>query len=678
MGCVAAFSGRPRERVGRAPRLRVAGDGRHQDERALAAREGQGAPRRRRRRRRRRDQPRARQGRRGARRGRLGAAPGRHRPAQGDGGRRPARPRRLRHQRVERLGVREGRLAGAAQDVKPFFDDPDLVKVKMRHRLRRLIPNAMEPRGVVRRCPDVARRVHDRTRRRRSRTSSDRPRRSRAASPRRSCGSWPRTWAAASARSSRSTPRSCSAWPSPGGSTARSSGPRSDPRATLATIHGRGLIQDMEMAATRTVGSRPSVQLRSPNGRLPPARHARDPDARRPGSTAGYNIGATTSSTPACSRTRRRPTRTAARAGPRRPTRSSGRSTRWPARSGWTPWRSAGRTSSPPSSPTSPRASWSTRATTSRHSTKALEMVGYDDLRAEQAQRRRPGAPRSSSASASRTYVEMCGLAPSPRARALRYVAGGWEAATVRVLPTGKVQVVTGTSPHGQGHETCWSMIARRQLGVASRTSSVLHADTAIAPLGLDTYGSVRWRSAGPRSACGREGAREGADSPRTSSKSAEDDLEYEDGRVPVKGTDKAREHQATRVRGVRPRTTSPTGWSRASRRSTVCDPPNFTFPFGAHIGVVEVDTETGSVELKRTSPSTTAATGQSADRRGPGARRHRAGHRAGALRGGRLRRRTATSCNGDADRLPGRRRGGDADIELSRPSRRARRTRSA
>ena len=72
----------------------------------------------------------------------------------------------------------------------------------------------------------------------------------------------------------------------------------------------------------------------------------------------------------------------------------------------------------------------------------------------------------------------------------LNYGAGGWEAATVRVLPTNKVQVVTGTTPHGQGHETSWSMIVADKLGVAPDDVDVLHSDTAISPLGLDTYGS--------------------------------------------------------------------------------------------------------------------------------------------------------------------------------------------
>ena len=84
----------------------------------------------------------------------------------------------------------------------------------------------------------------------------------------------------------------------------------------------------------------------------------------------------------------------------------------------------------------------------------------------------------------------MCGLAPSRVLASLNYSAGGWEAATVRVLPTAKVQVVTGTAPHGQGHETAWSMIVAEKLGISPDDVDVLHSDTAISPLGLDTYGS--------------------------------------------------------------------------------------------------------------------------------------------------------------------------------------------
>ena len=84
----------------------------------------------------------------------------------------------------------------------------------------------------------------------------------------------------------------------------------------------------------------------------------------------------------------------------------------------------------------------------------------------------------------------MCGLAPSRVLASLNYGAGGWEAATVRMLPTGKVQVVSGSTPHGQGHETSWSQIVADRLGIDPDDVEVLHSDTAISPIGMDTYGS--------------------------------------------------------------------------------------------------------------------------------------------------------------------------------------------
>ncbi|MDH3706099.1 MAG: xanthine dehydrogenase family protein molybdopterin-binding subunit, partial [Acidimicrobiia bacterium] len=120
---------------------------------------------------------------------------------------------------------------------------------------------------------------------------------------------------------------------------------------------------------------------------------------------------------------------------------------------------------------------------------RAKELVGWDGLRQVQAKRRDEGSTVSLGLGIS-TYVEMCGLAPSRVLASLNYSAGGWESATVRILPTCKVQVVTGTAPHGQGHETSWSMIVADRLGVDPDDVEVLHSDTALSPLGLDTYGS--------------------------------------------------------------------------------------------------------------------------------------------------------------------------------------------
>ncbi|HMD91708.1 MAG TPA: xanthine dehydrogenase family protein molybdopterin-binding subunit, partial [Trebonia sp.] len=120
---------------------------------------------------------------------------------------------------------------------------------------------------------------------------------------------------------------------------------------------------------------------------------------------------------------------------------------------------------------------------------KAVELFGYDDLRKEQAARRESGDPVQLGIGIS-TFTEMCGLAPSRVLGSLAYGAGGWEHAAVRMLPTGKVEVVTGSSAHGQGHETAWSQIVADRLGVPFEDIRVLHGDTQVSPKGMDTYGS--------------------------------------------------------------------------------------------------------------------------------------------------------------------------------------------
>ena len=129
----------------------------------------------------------------------------------------------------------------------------------------------------------------------------------------------------------------------------------------------------------------------------------------------------------------------------------------------------------------------------------ALELLGYDELREEQQRRRESGDPVQLGIGFS-TYTEMCGLAPSRVLGSLRYGAGGWENAAIRMLPTGKVEVVTGSSPHGQGHETAWSQIVADQLGVPFDDIEVLHGDTAISTRAWTPTGRGRWPSAASRS----------------------------------------------------------------------------------------------------------------------------------------------------------------------------------
>src|SRR6476620_8720359 len=108
-----------------------------------------------------------------------------------------------------------------------------------------------------------------------------------------------------------------------------------------------------------------------------------------------------------------------------------------------------------------------------------MALLDYADLRREQQERRESGDPVQLGIGIS-TFTEMCGLAPSRLLGALGAGAGGWEHAAIRMLPTGKVEVVTGSSAHGQGHETAWSQIVADQLGVPFEDIEVLHGDTQV------------------------------------------------------------------------------------------------------------------------------------------------------------------------------------------------------
>ncbi|CAN5248031.1 molybdopterin-dependent oxidoreductase [soil metagenome] len=230
---------------------------------------------------------------------------------------------------------------------------------------------------------------------------------------------------------------------------------------------------------------------------------------------------------------------------------------------------------------------------------KAKEMFGYDELRAEQKRRRESGDPVQLGIGVS-TFTEMCGLAPSRVLGALNYGAGGWEHAAVRMLPTGKVEVVTGVSPHGQGHETAWSQIVADRLGVAFEDVEVLHGDTQISHKGLDTYGS---RSL----VVGGEALVKAADKVVEKAKpiaahlleAAVEDIEFESGRFGVRGTDKGLAigeiALATFAAHNFPDGVEPTLDSDAT-----FDPVSFSFPHGTHLCALEIDTETGGVEMRK------------------------------------------------------------------------------
>ena len=193
----------------------------------------------------------------------------------------------------------------------------------------------------------------------------------------------------------------------------------------------------------------------------------------------------------------------------------------------------------------------------------------------------------------------MCGLAPSRVLASLNYAAGGWEAATVRVTPTAKVQVVTGTSPHGQGHETAWSMIAAEKLGVSPDDVDVLHSDTAISPIGLDTYGSRSLPVGGVAIAMACDKVIDKAKLIAAHQLEASaDDLEFTGGTFSVKGSPDKTMPLAGIAFEAFTAHNLPDGLEPNLEAQVTYDPPNFSWPFGTHMCVVEVDTETGGVEV--------------------------------------------------------------------------------
>jgi carbon-monoxide dehydrogenase large subunit len=228
----------------------------------------------------------------------------------------------------------------------------------------------------------------------------------------------------------------------------------------------------------------------------------------------------------------------------------------------------------------------------------AADMVDYNGLRERQSTQNVDGAPKRLGVGVS-TYFEMCGLAPSRVLASLNYSAGGWEAATVRILPTSKVQVVTGTSPHGQGHETAWSMIVADKLGMDPADVDVLHSDTAIAPLGMDTYGSRSLPVGGVAISMACDQVIEKAKQIAAHQMEASaDDLEFSGGVFSVAGSPDKEMPLAAVAFGAFTAHDLPDGVEPNLEAQVTYDPPNFSWPFGTHMCVVEIDTETGEVDV--------------------------------------------------------------------------------
>ncbi len=228
---------------------------------------------------------------------------------------------------------------------------------------------------------------------------------------------------------------------------------------------------------------------------------------------------------------------------------------------------------------------------------KALEMVSYQQLRKDQAEKRKQGKHIGIGLS---TYLEICGLGPSVATTAAAGI-GFWGMAVLNLHFTGKATLVIGSSPHGQGHETPFAQIVAETLGLPLEDIDVVHGDTAIGPMGMDTYGSRSASVDGTAVYLSAVKVREKARKIAAHLlEAAEEDVVYENGKAYVKGSPtKAVTIQEITGAAFQPHRL-PAGMEGGLDETTFFNPPNFVWPFGAHIAVIEIDDETGRVQIQR------------------------------------------------------------------------------
>jgi len=227
-----------------------------------------------------------------------------------------------------------------------------------------------------------------------------------------------------------------------------------------------------------------------------------------------------------------------------------------------------------------------------------LQMLDYRRARDEQAKARAQGRLVGIGFS---TYIEACGPAPSQVAGALGAQAGLWESSHVRVHPTGKVTVFTGSHSHGQGHETTFAQLAADNLGLPIEDIDIVHGDTALVPFGMGTYGSRSAAVGGTALYMSLEKIKEkGKKIAAHLLEAAETDVVYADGKYHVKGApDRSKTFQNVALMAYLAHS-MPAGLEPGLEATSFYDPANFVFPFGAHAAIVEIDPETGHVKIQR------------------------------------------------------------------------------
>ncbi|HEY9287444.1 MAG TPA: xanthine dehydrogenase family protein molybdopterin-binding subunit [Candidatus Dormibacteraeota bacterium] len=228
---------------------------------------------------------------------------------------------------------------------------------------------------------------------------------------------------------------------------------------------------------------------------------------------------------------------------------------------------------------------------------KALEIVGYDKLRKEQSEKRKQGKHLGIGLS---TYIEICGLGPAAATQAATGVSL-WGMSVVNVHFTGKATVIIGSSPHGQGHETTYAQVASDVLGIPVEDIDVVHGDTAIGPMGMDTYGSRSTALDGNAVHISAMKVQEKAKKIAAHLlEAAEADVVYENGKAFVKGSPSKSITIQEIAMAAFQTNRIPKGMEGGLEATTFFDPTNFVWPFGCHIAVVEVDADTGATRVLR------------------------------------------------------------------------------
>jgi carbon-monoxide dehydrogenase large subunit len=227
---------------------------------------------------------------------------------------------------------------------------------------------------------------------------------------------------------------------------------------------------------------------------------------------------------------------------------------------------------------------------------KAKELADYAGFEARRQAAKAKGKLRGIGVA---SYIEACGIAPSSLVGALGARAGLYEAATVRVNPTGSISVLTGSHSHGQGHDTTFAQVVADKLGVPIDSIDIVHGDTAKIPFGMGTYGSRSIAVGGTAIINALDKVIEkGRKIAAHLLEAADSDVVFENGSFKVKGTDKAKAFGEVALAAYVPHKYPIDKIEPGLEETAFYDPKNFTFPAGTYIAEVEIDPRTGETQI--------------------------------------------------------------------------------